>query len=130
MSSVMHFKWVAAALLSFVAAGCAAGTTEKANVNPDPTSAQSQEAPPPERLSLNQFDPLLVAPSPEKPSGNMDQSGMKMDAPTPAAPEGSVKPATIYTCPMHPEVRLPAPGKCPICGMKLIPLNPSHKGGK
>ncbi len=30
--------------------------------------------------------------------------------------------ATIYTCPMHPEVRQPGPGACPICGMALEPL--------
>lgn len=28
---------------------------------------------------------------------------------------------TIYTCPMHPEVIKDAPGKCPGCGMDLIP---------
>src|SRR3989344_651727 len=27
----------------------------------------------------------------------------------------------IYTCPMHPEVRETRPGKCPGCGMDLIP---------
>lgn len=27
----------------------------------------------------------------------------------------------IYTCPMHPEIRQPAPGNCPICGMTLEP---------
>ena len=27
----------------------------------------------------------------------------------------------IYTCPMHPEVREPAPGACPFCGMALEP---------
>ncbi|WP_315815218.1 heavy metal translocating P-type ATPase [Paraflavitalea speifideaquila] len=27
-----------------------------------------------------------------------------------------------YTCPMHPEVVQPAPGKCPICGMDLVPV--------
>ncbi|MEL6217840.1 MAG: copper-translocating P-type ATPase [Pseudomonadota bacterium] len=26
---------------------------------------------------------------------------------------------TVYTCPMHPEVRRPGPGSCPICGMGL-----------
>ncbi|HEY7459012.1 MAG TPA: heavy metal translocating P-type ATPase, partial [Xanthobacteraceae bacterium] len=31
-------------------------------------------------------------------------------------PEG-----TIYTCPMHPEVRQVGPGSCPICGMALEP---------
>lgn len=27
----------------------------------------------------------------------------------------------VYTCPMHPEVRKTEPGKCPGCGMELIP---------
>ena len=29
---------------------------------------------------------------------------------------------TIYTCPMHPQIRQPRPGNCPICGMALEPL--------
>src|SRR5256886_2853860 len=29
--------------------------------------------------------------------------------------------ATIYTCPMHPQVRQAGPGFCPICGMALEP---------
>ncbi len=29
--------------------------------------------------------------------------------------------ATIFTCPMHPEVRQAGPGACPICGMALEP---------
>jgi membrane fusion protein, copper/silver efflux system len=29
---------------------------------------------------------------------------------------------TIWTCSMDPQVRMPEPGKCPICGMDLIPL--------
>jgi len=28
---------------------------------------------------------------------------------------------TVWTCSMHPQVRQPGPGKCPICGMDLIP---------
>lgn len=32
--------------------------------------------------------------------------------------------ATIYTCPMHPEIRRAAPGNCPICGMSLEPVMP------
>ena len=28
---------------------------------------------------------------------------------------------TIYTCPMHPEIRQVGPGSCPICGMALEP---------
>jgi Cu(I)/Ag(I) efflux system membrane fusion protein len=29
---------------------------------------------------------------------------------------------TIWTCSMHPNIRMTEPGKCPICGMDLIPL--------
>ncbi|MHB8871470.1 MAG: copper-transporting P-type ATPase [Candidatus Doudnabacteria bacterium] len=32
---------------------------------------------------------------------------------------------TIFTCPMHPEVIRSAPGKCPGCGMDLIPKETS-----
>ena len=31
---------------------------------------------------------------------------------------------TIYTCPMHPEIRQSRPGNCPKCGMALEPLIP------
>ena len=41
-----------------------------------------------------------------------------------AAPEG-----TIYTCPMHPEVRQIGPGSCPICGMALEPATVSLDQG-
>lgn len=28
---------------------------------------------------------------------------------------------TLYTCPMHPDVVSDRPGKCPKCGMTLVP---------
>ncbi|OIP00952.1 MAG: efflux transporter periplasmic adaptor subunit [Bacteroidetes bacterium CG2_30_33_31] len=31
--------------------------------------------------------------------------------------------STIWTCAMHPQIKMPKPGKCPICGMELIPLH-------
>ncbi|RTL71812.1 MAG: heavy metal translocating P-type ATPase [Hyphomicrobiales bacterium] len=42
---------------------------------------------------------------------------------TPAQPQPSERApkGTIYTCPMHPEVRQAGPGSCPICGMALEP---------
>ena len=30
---------------------------------------------------------------------------------------------SIFTCPMHPQIRQPAPGRCPICGMALVPAS-------
>src|SRR3989449_5142896 len=35
---------------------------------------------------------------------------------------------TIYTCPMHPQIRSTSPGTCPICGMKLVPVAKSERG--
>jgi len=32
------------------------------------------------------------------------------------------RPGTIYTCPMHPQIRQDHPGACPICGMALEPV--------
>jgi Cu(I)/Ag(I) efflux system membrane fusion protein len=32
---------------------------------------------------------------------------------------------TIWTCAMHPQIRMDKPGQCPICGMDLIPLRKS-----
>jgi len=40
------------------------------------------------------------------------------------APEQPASPGTIYTCPMHPQIRQPGPGTCPICGMALEPELP------
>jgi Cu+-exporting ATPase len=44
--------------------------------------------------------------------------------PLPAAPAG-----TIYTCPMHPQIRQVGPGTCPICGMTLEPEQASLEEG-
>jgi Cu+-exporting ATPase len=38
------------------------------------------------------------------------------------APAPSAPPGTIYTCPMHPEIRQQGPGSCPKCGMALEPV--------
>lgn len=37
------------------------------------------------------------------------------------AREPEMPAGTIYTCPMHPEIRQVGPGTCPICGMALEP---------
>ena len=42
----------------------------------------------------------------------------------PQAAEG-----TIWTCPMHPQIRRDGPGQCPICGMALEPFEPSLEEG-
>jgi membrane fusion protein, copper/silver efflux system len=36
--------------------------------------------------------------------------------------DGGTGEGILWTCAMHPQIRQPAPGTCPICGMTLIPL--------
>jgi len=43
----------------------------------------------------------------------------------PASQPMAVAAGTVYTCPMHPEVRQDHPGQCPKCGMALEPELPS-----
>jgi Cu(I)/Ag(I) efflux system membrane fusion protein len=35
----------------------------------------------------------------------------------------------LYQCPMHPTVVMDHPGNCPICGMKLVPMEPASEEG-
>jgi len=48
---------------------------------------------------------------------------------TPAEAAPSAPAGTIYTCPMHPEIRQAGPGSCPICGMALEPETPAAETG-
>jgi Cu+-exporting ATPase len=47
----------------------------------------------------------------------------------PQAAAQAAKAGTIYTCPMHPEIRQVGPGSCPICGMALEPAEASLEDG-
>jgi Cu+-exporting ATPase len=44
-----------------------------------------------------------------------------LDRTTGSEPAAAVPEGTVYTCPMHPEIRQIGPGSCPICGMALEP---------
>jgi Cu+-exporting ATPase len=54
-------------------------------------------------------------------------SGMPehVDAPPSGTGKEESSPVIMYTCPMHPQIRRPAPGSCPICGMALEPEMPT-----
>jgi hypothetical protein len=52
-------------------------------------------------------------------------SPLAVEAPAPPPP-GLAAPAAHpavagYTCPMHPDVHATRPGRCPRCGMELVP---------
>jgi Cu+-exporting ATPase len=46
----------------------------------------------------------------------------KYTAEAPPLRAEAVAPGATWTCPMHPQLRQPGPGNCPICGMTLKPL--------
>ncbi len=60
-------------------------------------------------------------------------SGKSPTPPEHAHPQASSpKPkASTWTCSMHPQIKMPKPGKCPLCGMDLIPMESGgNEGGE
>ena len=51
--------------------------------------------------------------------------GTSADKPAAALSDPPAPAGSVYTCPMHPEVRQDHPGDCPKCGMALEPEMPS-----
>ncbi len=68
------------------------------------------------------------------PRGKAEEA-MLTPPPAPTAKTGSAPASTkqakilYWTCAMHPQIREPGPGKCPICGMTLIPVRQGAGGG-
>jgi hypothetical protein len=76
---------------------------------PEPTAAM-------QAVPRHAAGPMPMHPAPMTAPAN---SGAPSPASSGAAPQPSA--AIIYSCPMHPEVTSPVPGKCPKCGMDLRP---------
>ena len=113
----------AAQMLSLVVAVFAIGCT---SVEPlarlrddDPANVAAEEAENAKPPAIQIAETEASTPSPPTPS------------PTPsgkdsAAPDGAK--AQLYTCVMHPEVRVSKPGACPKCGMTLVPVEKEGDG--
>ncbi|MGG5506691.1 MULTISPECIES: efflux RND transporter periplasmic adaptor subunit [unclassified Myroides] len=43
-------------------------------------------------------------------------------------PASTEEAAVVWTCSMHPQIKMDKPGKCPLCAMDLIPLKSSDGG--
>ena len=59
----------------------------------------------------------------------VDDPARYLDAGVAQAKAEPVPEGTIYTCPMHPQIRQVGPGSCPICGMALEPVLVSAEAG-
>src|SRR5690606_38174992 len=57
-------------------------------------------------------------------------AGRMPRVPAPPDPELAGAAGTIYTCPMHPEIRQDHPGNCPKCGMTLEAEMPTLDEGE
>ena len=57
-----------------------------------------------------------------------DQAGHEHRG-TPATGAAASGEVAEWTCPMHPEIRRPGPGTCPICGMALEPVTVTADSG-
>ncbi|MCE9672301.1 hypothetical protein LY474_31290 [Myxococcus stipitatus] len=101
------FSFVLASL--FTLAACA---SEPKRLPPalDPSSPEAPEAP---LADLPTTLASTPAPRPSDPHANHGAS----QAPSGKDDAGT----TVYTCPMDPEVRSTTEGRCPKCGMKLVP---------
>jgi hypothetical protein len=97
----------------------------------DPSSPAAAESPPLSVGALSEPPPPDStdggrAPEPQPaPNHSHEHEGAPVRSPTGGS---AAKPgATLYTCPMHPEVISDKPGKCPKCGMTLVPMQPDAK---
>ena len=63
------------------------------------------------------YMPVRAAELMPNPSSPLNEAGEPGEGAQPAE-------RVIYTCPMHPQIRLEHPGSCPICGMTLEPEVP------
>ena len=149
-------SYVAAASLAFYAAGCASSQMPSDPQHPaspdapqaplppvgdtlaEPSEPQTTEATSPEAHSDESEGAAEAAPA-ATPDGSHEAShaGHTGSVPTPTtaphtghgAPASATqadKEAAHWTCPMHPEVMQSEPGKCPKCGMKLVPATPKQ----
>ena len=64
------------------------------------------------------------------PDGNTsgDMAGHDHSAMAGEAPPMTSEP-TLWTCPMHPEIKMPEVGDCPKCGMDLVPMQKGDDTG-
>ncbi len=126
----MRFTKITASILLTglaIAIGSCAGSGVTARpARTSPLSPEAEEAPTqPVATSLTQ-DPLAQEPatSDTNHAGHHghDHSVTPSDPhPQPESSPDAGSAATEYVCPMHPDVHQSGPGRCPRCGMNLVP---------
>jgi hypothetical protein len=83
----------------------------------DPSNQAAPESPP--------LEVAAIGPSDGRPPAAARPTEKRVDEGGPGGRTGQRQDA-IYTCPMHPEITSDQPGRCPKCGMKLVPREPAE----
>ncbi len=69
--------------------------------------------------------PLALLPACDRSADKADEHASEPHSHAAGQEHGAASPpqspVATYVCPMHPEVQQPVPGKCPKCGMDLVP---------
>ena len=98
--------------------GCSPGPAPVSQSPKDPSNpaaAEGVSAPQPTLLASTS---LPATPAADPHAGHQHGAAPAASAGSAAAEAGA--PTVVYTCPMHPQITSPTPGRCPICGMNLV----------
>jgi hypothetical protein len=85
----------------------------------------------PESIATNDLRQAPTAPTTSEPLPT-NTTSTEPAPPSAAGNAPNEKPRpTGYTCPMHPEIQQSSPGRCPKCGMELVPrtMEGAHQHG-
>ena len=104
------------------AAACATRTILPTLDESHPASPAAAEAPMSPPSATLERGATQERSEPQRPPARMHSHGEQMGR----AGHGG---AATYSCPMHPEVRQSSPGRCPKCGMTLVPQGSDEKPG-
>ncbi len=113
-------SYLAATSVAFHSLGCSSSQLPSSSQHP--ASPDAPEAPlPPDGQALSEPAEPETMPA-NSPDVHAHEGGMS----TVTQADPADQEAKSWTCPMHPEVVQSEPGKCPKCGMKLVPATPKH----
>jgi hypothetical protein len=126
----MNLSKLLAGILTLGLSACALGAAERVPSLHDPSNPEAPESSVQEMAAVL-ADNASAFPALSGPSGGAEHShGGAHAGHGASAPDAGAPSATIYSCPMHPEVTSPEPGRCPKCGMNLVPSKPTGSGAE